>query len=263
MQICRRGKGLKRAGSVLAALLALVLSAQTVSAYNAGKAEKYGLIRGDLSTWTQRGSSFSENRQVSVNGYSALSSMGCSYYATFFMLCRMGLRNPLTDTAWELALECREKGLCRDGTGYFDPRSIAKVTDGRAVFVEEGNYGNYYSGQRGIERCENHEDVTKLLRRLMEEKGYFCVACVVGTVTNYQGLEYNSAGHYIFIDSLLSDDWLIGDPAFPGTRWSDNWGQHGGEVVKIYAYQLLDENGDQVWPSERQSMYVVRSFDEY
>ena len=152
MQICRRGKGLKCAGSVLAALLVLMLSAQTVSAYNAGKAAKYGLIRGDLSTWTQRGSSFSENRQISVNGHSALSSMGCSYYATFFMLCRMGLRNPLTDTAWELALECREKGLCRDGTGYFDPRSIAKVTGGRAVFVEEGNYGNYYSGNRALQQ---------------------------------------------------------------------------------------------------------------
>ncbi len=248
---------------LLVLLMAAAAGGNHVHAYNAYKTEAYGLIRGDLSTWTQRGSSFSENKEISVNGYSALSSMGCSYYATFFMLCKMGLKNPLTDTAWELALECAQRGICREGTGYFDPRSIAKLTDGRAVFVEEGNYSNYYNGQKAVGKCQNHEDVTALLRRLMEKKGYFCVACVVGTVTNFQGLEYNSAGHYIFIDSLLEDDWIIGDPAFPGTKWSDNWGRHTADVVKIYAYKLLDENGEQVWPSQRQSMYVVRSFDEY
>lgn len=256
-------KKLIPAGLLLVLLMAAAAGGNHVHAYNAYKTEAYGLIRGDLSTWTQRGSSFSENKEISVNGYSALSSMGCSYYATFFMLCKMGLKNPLTDTAWELALECAQRGICREGTGYFDPRSIAKLTGGRAVFVEEGNYSNYYNGQKAVGKCQNHEDVTALLRRLMEKKGYFCVACVVGTVTNFQGLEYNSAGHYIFIDSLLEDDWIIGDPAFPGTKWSDNWGRHTADVVKIYAYKLLDENGEQVWPSQRQSMYVVRSFDEY
>jgi len=249
----------------LSALLAVGLSLSVTlpaCAYDAEKTAEYGLIRGDLSTWTQRGESFEENREISVNGYSALSSMGCSYYATFFMLCRMGVKNPLTDTAWELALECRQKNLCKSGTGYFDPRSISELTDGRVEFVEEGNFSNYYDGQAAVARCETHEDMTALLKELTEEKGYFCVACVIGTATSFRGYEYYSAGHYIFIDAVGDGDWSIGDPAFPGTRWSDNWGAHDACVVKIYAYRLLDENGNQIPPSRRQSMYILRSFDE-
>jgi hypothetical protein len=55
---------------------------------------------------------------------------------------------------------------------------------------------------------------------------------------------------------------VIGDPAFPGTKWSDNWGAHGGQIVKIYCYRLLDENGKQIYPSQMQSMYIVRSFED-
>ena len=232
---------------VLASALALCPEASGLTgrafAYNAGKISRHGLIRGDLSTWTQRGDSFPQNKLLSVNGDSPISSMGCSYYATFFMLCRMGIKNPLTDTAWQFAMECRRKKLSREGTGYFDPRSISKLTGGRVQFVEEGN--------------------DRLMRQMIEKKGWFLIACVVGDVTNYQNEEYYSEGHYIFIDSFLKDgDFLIGDSAFPGTRWSDNWGAHGARIVKLYAYRLLDENGKQIRPSERQSMYIVRSQDE-
>ena len=180
--------------------------------------------------------------------------MGCSYYATFFMLCRMGIKNPLTD----------RKKLSREGTGYFDPRSISKLTGGRVQFVEEGNDpANYYEGQTAVLQCANQDEVTRLMRQMIEKKGWFLIACVVGDVTNYQNEEYYSEGHYIFIDSFLKDgDFLIGDSAFPGTRWSDNWGAHGARIVKLYAYRLLDENGKQIRPSERQSMYIVRSQDE-
>lgn len=233
-------------------------------AYDAGKISRHGLIRGDLSTWTQRGDSFPQNKLLSVNGDSPISSMGCSYYATFFMLCRMGIKNPLTDTAWQFAMECRRKKLSREGTGYFDPRSISKLTGGRVQFVEEGNDpANYYEGQTAVLQCANQDEVTRLMRQMIEKKGWFLIACVVGDVTNYQNEEYYSEGHYIFIDSFLKDgDFLIGDSAFPGTRWSDNWGAHGARIVKLYAYRLLDENGKQIRPSERQSMYIVRSQDE-
>lgn len=234
---------------------------ETAWAYDEYKVEKYGLVRGDLSTWTQRRSSFPENRTMSVTGDTPLSAMGCSYYATFFMLCRMGIKDPLKDTAWEFAMECKRKKLSRDGTGYFDPRSISKLTGGRVKFVESGNCESYYDGQAGVARCENHADMLKLIRRLTK-KGYYLVACAVGHVTNYQGEEYYSEGHYIFIDSILDDDFMIGDSAFPGTRWSDNWGAHGASIVKIYAYKLLDDDGDLVKPSERQSMYVERLEDE-
>ena len=242
---------------VLASALALCPEAPGLTgrafAYNAGKISRHGLIRGDLSTWTQRGDSFPQNKLLSVNGDSPISSMGCSYYATFFMLCRMGIKNPLTDTAWQFAMECRRK-----------PRSISKLTGGRVQFVEEGNDpANYYEGQTAVLQCANQDEVTRLMRQMIEKKGWFLIACVVGDVTNYQNEEYYSEGHYIFIDSFLKDgDFLIGDSAFPGTRWSDNWGAHGARIVKLYAYRLLDENGKQIRPSERQSMYIVRSQDE-
>ena len=136
---------------VLASALALCPEASGLTgrafAYNAGKISRHGLIRGDLSTWTQRGDSFPQNKLLSVNGDSPISSMGCSYYATFFMLCRMGIKNPLTDTAWQFAMECRRKKLSREGTGYFDPRSISKLTGGRVQFVEEGNDLPSFSAQ--------------------------------------------------------------------------------------------------------------------
>ena len=253
---------------VLASALALCPEAPGLTcrafAYNAGKISRHGLIRGDLSTWTQRGDSFPQNKLLSVNGDSPISSMGCSYYATFFMLCRMGIKNPLTDTAWQFAMECRRKKLSREGTGYFDPRSISKLTGGRVQFVEEGNDpANYYEGQTAVLQCANQDEVTRLMRQMIEKKGWFLIACVVGDVTNYQNEEYYSEGHYIFIDSFLRDgDFLIGDSAFPGTRWSDNWGAHNARIVKLYAYRLLDEYGKQIQPSERQSMYIVRSQDE-
>ncbi len=156
------------------------------------------------------------------------------------------------------------KKLSREGTGYFDPRSISKLTGGRVQFVEEGNDpANYYEGQTAVLQCANQDEVTRLMRQMIEKKGWFLIACVVGDVTNYQNEEYYSEGHYIFIDSFLKDgDFLIGDSAFPGTRWSDNWGAHGARIVKLYAYRLLDENRKQIRPSERQSMYIVRSQDE-
>lgn len=287
--------------SLSAALLAAVLVVHPTFAYDQAKTQRDGLVRGDLSTWTQRGDSFPENKTVSVNGSTPLSTMGCSYYATFFMLCRMGIMDPLKDTAWEFAERCRDECLSRPGTGYFDPRSISELTDGRVQFVEKGNYSNYYDGQAGVGRCKSQEDLFDLIRDLTEKKGYFLVACAVGTVTNYQEEEYGSQGHYIFIDGLIkapsksekdlgtpadrsaanesreaatepektevpvtSDaasgqvtDLVIGDSAFPGTRWSDNWGAHGDSIVKIYAYKLLDEKGHQVMPSARQSMYVI------
>lgn len=248
----------------MAFLLTICLAAsQPALAYDAGKVDEEGLVRGDLATWTQRRGSFPQNGELSVDGDSPLSTMGCSYYATFFMLCRMGIKNPVRDTAWQLALECKTRNLSREGTGYFDPRSISQLTQKRVQFVEEGNYSNYYDGQAAVGQCQNQEDMYKLIRELIEQKGYFLIACVVGTVTNYQDLEYYSEGHYIFIDSLLGDgDFMIGDSAFPGTRWSDNWGAHGDSIVKLYAYRLYDEDGNQIMPEDRQSMYVTRSEGE-
>lgn len=262
----KSNKNIRLFPCLLVAVLAVLLSSFTnplsAYAYNSAKIRKYGLVRGDLSTWTQRGDSFPQNRKLSIDGDSPLSTMGCSYYATFFMLCRMGLKNPLKDTAWEFAAECAEKGLSREGTGYFDPRSISKLTGGRAEFVEKGNHTNYYDGLAAVNNCESRQDLLKLMKRLMYRKGYFLVACSVGTVTNYQGLEYYSDGHYVFIDAVLDDDLVIGDSAFPGTRWSENWGKRDGHIVKIYAYRLYDENGRQIMPQERQSMYIRRTEDE-
>ena len=258
-----KGRISKYLGVVALSGALMLTGTGTVCAYDAGKTAESGMVRGDLSTWTQRGESFEENRELSVNGSSPLSRMGCSYYATFFMLCKMGLKSQLTDTAWEFALECAQKGLAREGTGYFDPRSINTLTDGRVEFVEEGNYENYYDGQAAIYECTSTQDVINLLRDYTKKKGYFCVVCCLGMVTNYQGLEYNSAGHYIFVDQVLDDDLVIGDPAFPGTKWSDNWGAHGAQIVKIYCYRLRDEAGRQIDPSRLQSMYIVRSFEDY
>lgn len=252
----------KALGAVALSGALLLSCAGPAMAYDAEKTAEIGMVRGDLSTWTQRGESFEENREISVNGSSPLSRMGCSYYATFFMLCKMGLKSQLTHTAWEFAMECSHAGLAREGTGYFDPRSIDELTNGRAVFVEEGNYDNYYDGQAAVSQCSSTSDVIKLLRNYTQKKGYFCVVCCLGTVTNYQGAEYNSAGHYIFVDQVLDNDLVIGDPAFPGTRWSENWGAHGASIVKIYCYKLLDDNGDQIYPNELQSMYIVRSFED-
>ena len=220
------------------------------------------MIRGDLSTWAQNPDSFPENGVVSVNGWSPLSSMGCSYYATFFMLAKMGLKDRLHDTAWEFALECSERGLNRPGTGYFDPRSIDELTEGRVLYREKGNFENYYDGQASIDRCKNTEDVISLLRRFTEKDGYFCVVCCVGGVTTRTGDEYWSDGHYIFIDKVLKDDMIIGDPGYPGTRWSENWGAHGSSIVKIYCYKMVDEEGKQIFPNQMQSMYVIRSSDD-
>ena len=258
-----RGRVSKFLGAAALSGALLSACAGTACAYDADKTSEVGMIRGDLATWTQRGESFEENRELSVNGSSPLSRMGCSYYATFFMLCKMGLRSQLTDTAWEFALECSQKGLAKEGTGYFDPRSINVLTDGRAEFVEEGNYENYYDGQAAVSECASTQDVIDLLRYYTEKKGYFCVVCCLGMVTNYQGLEYNSAGHYIFVDQVLDDDLVIGDPAFPGTKWSENWGAHGAQIVKIYCYRLRDIKGLQVDPSRLQSMYIVRSFEDF
>jgi hypothetical protein len=257
-----RGKHLKLAAVLLSALFVLP-PGTSASAYDAEKTAREGLVRGDLATWTQRRESFPENGELSVNGSSPLSYMGCGYYATFFMLCRMGLRNPLVDTAWELAEECRERGFCRSGTGYFDPRSISMLTDGLAEYVEDGCFENYYDGQAGIAHCESKADVDAYFDLLMNKKGYFLVVCVVGDVTSRTGSEYGSAGHYIFIDSTNHGNWVIGDPAFPGTRWNDNWGRHNASVVKVYAYRLWDRKGKQIFPSARQSMYVPRSFEDY
>lgn len=240
--------------------LCLLLSAalrQSAFAYDAAKLADEGLIPGDLSTWTQHEDSFPENDEISVNGRSPLSEMGCSYYSTFFMLCKMGIMDPLEDTAWEFARDCCDLGLCRRETGYFDPRSISRMTDGRAAFVEEGNYGSYYEGQSAIASCSSMKDVRDLLRTLTQEKGYFCVACCVGTVTDRYGNEYYSNGHYIFIDEVLDDDMIIGDSAFDGCRWSDNWGAHNDRIVKIYCYEAWDGEGNRILPSDCDSMYKV------
>ena len=258
-----RGQVSKFLGAVALSGALLTTSAGPVCAYDAEKTAQVGMVRGDLATWTQRGESFEENRELSINGSSPLSRMGCSYYATFFMLCKMGLKSQLTDTAWEFALDCAKKGLACEGTGYFDPRSINAMTDGRVEYVEEGNYENYYDGQAAVGECTSTQDVIDLLRYYTVKKGYFCVVCCLGMVTNYQGIEYNSAGHYIFVDQVLDDDLVIGDPAFPGTKWSENWGAHGAQIVKIYCYRLRDERGLQVDPGRLQSMYIVRSFEDY
>lgn len=258
-----RGQMSKVLGAVALSGALMLGSTGTVCAYDAEKTAQVGMVRGDLGTWTQRGESFEENRQLSVNGSSPLSRMGCSYYATFFMLCKMGLKNQLTDTAWEFAMECASRGLAREGTGYFDPRSIGELTDGRVEFVEEGNYENYYDGQAAVSQCANNDEVIELIRSLIQKKGYFCVVCCLGMVTNYQGAEYNSAGHYIFVDHVTADgDLVIGDPAFPGTKWSENWGAHGAQIVKIYCYRLRDEKGRQIDPSRLQSMYIVRTLED-
>lgn len=261
-RMCRSG-GRK----ILSALLSAVMAANICMpmhalAYDEYKVEKKGLVRGDLATWTQHEDSFPQNKELSINGSSPLSSMGCSYYATFFMLCKMGLKDPLKDTAWQFAKECKDKGLSREGTGYFDPRSISKLTGGRAKFVEAGNGDNYYDGQAAVHDCGTEKDVLKLLKKLMYQKDYFLVACVVGNVTNCEDLPYYSEGHYIFIDSIKGDDFVIGDSAFPGTRWSENWGAHDASIVKVYAYKLFDGKGRQVSPSECQSIYVERMKDE-
>ena len=258
----KRGRTSKFLGAVALSGALLLTGAGTANAYDAEKTAEAGMIRGDLATWTQRGESFEENRELSVNGSSPLSMMGCSYYATFFMLCKMGLKNQLTDTAWEFAMECASKGLAQEGTGYFDPRSISALTDGRVEYVEEGNYENYYDGQAAVSKCSDTKEVIDLIRSFIKRTGYFCVVCCLGTVTNYQGLEYSSGGHYIFVDHATKDDLVIGDPAFPGTRWFDNWGAHGGSIVKIYCYRLRDEKGRQIDPSRLQSMYVVRTEEE-
>lgn len=257
-----RGRVSKVLGAAALSGALLLTPAGNACAYDAAKTAQVGMVRGDLATWTQRGESFEENRELSINGSSPLSRMGCSYYATFFMLCKMGLKSQLTDTAWEFALECSQKGLAKEGTGYFDPRSISQLTGGRAEYVEEGNYDNYYDGQAAVYNCASTKDVIDLLRNYTQKKGYFCVVCCLGMVTNYQGLEYNSAGHYLFVDHVLDNDLVIGDLAFPGTKWSDNWGAHGAQIVKIYCYRLLDEKGKQIYPDQMQSMYIVRSFED-
>lgn len=238
--------------------LFLLIFSSPSYAYDAAKLASKGLIRGDLSTWTQRDDSFRENARICVNGRSPLASMGCSYYATFFMLCKTKVMDPLNDTAWQFAQDCYDRGLNRPGTGYFDPRSIDEMTDGRVVYVEDGNFDNYYDGQRAIRSCSGMEDTRNLLREIMEEKGYFCVVCCVGTVTDHRGEEYYSEGHYIFIDQVLHDDMIIGDSAFNGYRWSDNWGAHRSSIVKLYCYEAFDENGQKIMPSECGSMYEIR-----
>lgn len=251
--------------SITAAMLAALLllsGASRAMAFDLEKLSSEGLIRGDLSTWAQNPESFPENSEVSVNGWAPLSSMGCSYYATFFMLVKMGLKDRLRDTAWEFALECSERGLNRSGTGYFDPRSIDELTEGRVLYREKGNYENYYDGQAAIGECENTGEVIDLLRTLTEDKGYFCVVCCVGEVTTRTGDEYWSEGHYIFIDKVLEDDMIIGDPGYPGTRWSENWGAHGSSIVKIYCYKRVDGEGKQIYPEQMQSMYINRSPDD-
>ena len=252
---------MKKPYSLTAIFLCVLLcmgSFFSVSAYDAEKLQSEGLIRGDLSTWTQREDSFPENAEVCVNGRSPLASMGCSYYSTFFMLCKAGVMNPLENTAWEFALDCYNRGLSRPNTGYFDPRSIDEMTDGRVTCVDSGNVGSYYEGQSAIASCRNIADVRDLLRRLTKENGYFCVACCVGRVTNNKNEEYYSEGHYIFIDDVLDDDMIIGDSAFFGSRWSDNWGAHNSRIVKIYCYEAWDDSGNKILPSECDSMYRIR-----
>ena len=243
-----------------AALLCVSLSAGSAlcaHAYDADKLKSAGMLREDLSTWTQRDDSFPENAMISVNGRSCLDSMGCSYYATFFMMCKAGAFDPLEYTAWEFAKDCYDKGLSRSQTGYFEPRSADEMTNGRVRFVEDGNFGDYYSGQSGIAACGNTQDVIDLLRDLTKKKGYFCVACCVGGVTNSRGEEYYSQGHYIFIDDVLRNDLIIGDSAFDGRKWSDNWGRHNAQIVKIYCYEAFDAQGRKIRPSDCESMYRI------
>ena len=88
------------------------------------------------------------------------------------------------------------------------------------------------------------------------------MVCCVGEVTTRTGDEYWSEGHYIFIDKVLEDDMIIGDPGYPGTRWSENWGAHGSSIVKIYCYKRVDGEGKQIYPEQMQSMYINRSPDD-
>ena len=245
------------AAALGAALICLTGTPHQVLAFDAQKVRQEGLVRSDLSTWTQWEDSFPENGTLSVDGASSLSVMGCSYYATFFMLCRMQLRDPLTDTAWQLAQQCRDLGLAREGTGYFDPRSIPELTDGRVSYVEEGTGSSYYDGQAAVASCRDWDDVNTLVHRLCEDRGWFLVACATGNVTDRNGEEYHSDGHYFFIDEAYGDDWSIFDSGFPGTRWSDNWGEHGDPVVKIYAYELFSEYGNQVRPADLPSLCAM------
>ena len=133
-----RGLGSKFLRAVALSGALMLAGTGTACAYDAAKTSENGMVRGDLATWTQRRESFEENSELSVNGSSPLSMMGCSYYATFFMLCKMGLKNPLTDTAWEFAMECASKGLAQEGTGYFDPRSISALRNRYSVAEAAG-----------------------------------------------------------------------------------------------------------------------------
>ena len=81
-----RGQVSKFLGAVALSGALLTTSAGSVCAYDAEKTAQVGMVRGDLATWTQRGESFEENRELSINGSSPLARMGGSYCATFFML---------------------------------------------------------------------------------------------------------------------------------------------------------------------------------
>lgn len=251
-----------RAAAIALALIMLA-PAQRAEAYDSEKLDRYGLIRGDLSTWTQRGDTFPENREITVNGSEPLGAIGCSYYASFFMLCRMGIFDPLKNTAWELA-----RDIDRDKTWhephYFEPRLVEKLSGGRAKYVEKGTFPeNYYHGQEAISECDTFEKAYRLIRNLTEKKGYFVVILVCGTATNYRGEEYYTEGHYVFADGTDDGDLQIYDPAFPGTAWSDNFGPHGGSVIRVLAYELFDANGRQVpFSATRTLRERDREYDE-
>lgn len=152
--------------------------------------------------------------------------MGCSYFATSYMIVKTGEESPKEGfTPMTLIKNIQSKGLFRED--FVDFRQIDKL------------YPNI--------KCEEHKiscQGTTIEQQLVwvKEKfneGYFIILCILGGK--------HTAGHYIFVDGFTEDgDMIICDSAEEKDRWSDTYAKDNMIVADITLFSHKTRKANEV-----------------
>lgn len=199
----------------------------------------------DVSCWWQGRCPNDNGRRLHGGTGSTIGAAACSYFATSYMLVKMGEMNPHKETPHNLVDKADEKQLWRNSWGMFDFHYINEIYPN----VEMVNWKIPLSG--------NLEEQLATIRGLMEEDGLFVVVCIV--------TDYSASGHYIFIDGFDDDgNVIVGDSSYEGITWEDcyvNNVERGN--VNCWISDITTFRHSKLKPSDCPSIYDNVKLDKF
>ena len=188
-----------------------------VSEINDGYKKEYAY---DVYRWWQGEIPFDRSNIIPNSSSSESLYSACSYFATSYMLVKMGLLKPYKkETPITFIDKAREIEAYASSWGLFDFERLSEI------YPEIEVVDTFYNTQK-----MTYEEVKNEIKVRMG-KGEFVIACVAGSDTN---------GHYIFVDGFNEDDeMVIGDSTRAGTKWTDTYGAegHNNKIVHIETFK--------------------------